>query len=81
MITIQAKNKTREEIDELAKGYFGKEDVQIEGTISELEEKSLSSETTVWGAKCVATDKTEEVKVTHEVPSRGEVYKGGINLE
>jgi len=76
---IKAKDyKTREEIELVCKDS-GTE-IEIEGTRDELSKLGLSKSTKVYGAKCIETDSIEDSKV-QEVPSRGEIYKSGINLE
>ena len=83
------KFKLRADLEEKVRGLYGlttdPKDAVIEGTQLELKTLQLKHQATFWGIPCRATDQEAEKKKdpedTPEVPNRGKVFEGGINLE
>ena len=76
--------KTREELEIAVKNECGltvdKKEDTIEGTTEELKNLQLSKDCKFWGLSVIEIDSEENEVVKNEIPDRGEVYQGGINL-
>ena len=86
MITLQVKNYSkREDLENEIGKLVGKtseikRDYEIKGTIEELSRLQLSSQTLVWGIRCIATNEKPKKEQQYQKSQRGEIYKFGINI-
>lgn len=86
MKTIEAKNyKSRSELEAEIEKLVGrttekKIDFTVSGTREELAHLGLSDLSKVWGISCVIIDTPSVTTGVHVKPFRGEIFKGGINL-
>ena len=87
MITFLAKNYTNRqhlenEISKLIQLTPDlKIDYEIKGTIEELSRLQLSSQTSIWGIRCIVTNEKPKKEQQYQKPQRGEIKKFGINLQ